>query len=75
MTASGQDSLSILQPSAPFSLKSTNAALPWEADDSPKRRIERDSRSGGVSRRYLCLSPSGGATSSSRDSPAGTLRP
>ncbi len=74
-TASGEASLSIRQPSAPPSRKSTNAADPLEREAAAKASMLRRSSPGGASLRYLCLRPSGGATSSSRLRPGGASSP
>lgn len=74
-TASGAASLRSLQPWAPPSRKSTNEAEPYVRESSAKRDIDIEITVSGVSRRYLCFSPSGGATSSCSGSPGGIRRP
>ena len=69
ITASGALRLSSLQPSAPPSLKSTKVTAP-DADESAENLLMLKAiSSSGASLRYLCLSPSGGATSSWSDMP------
>ena len=75
ITASGDAALSIRHPSRPPSRKSTNAADPALLESPENLAMLPRSSSGGAPRRYLCLSPSGGATSSSRDRPGGAARP
>lgn len=74
-TASGALRPSMRHPSAPPSRKSTNVVDPQDLESAEKRRMDASRTSGGVFLRYLCLRPSGGATSSSSDMPGGTSRP
>ena len=75
MTASGQFALSSLHPSNPPSRKSTNVLEPELPESLEKRAISLPILSDGVSLRYRCFRPSGGATSSSSDIPSGIVRP
>lgn len=75
MTASGQADLSIRHPSRPPSLKSTKPEEPRARESSENLLMSETRVSREADRRYLCLRPSGGATSSSSDRPGGALRP
>ncbi len=75
ITAPGDASRRSLHPSKPPSRKSTKDSDPLAAESAENRDIDPLIISGGASRRYLCLSPFGGATSSSSPMPFGTRNP
>ena len=74
-TSNPQLLLSILHPSAPPSRKSAKVLDPFLRESFPKRAMSLSRIDAGVSRRYLCFRPSGGATRSERDIPGGMDSP
>ncbi len=75
ITAPGDAERRSLHPSDPPSRKSTNDREPAFIESSENLDMDSFRTSGEVSRRYLCFSPFGGATSSCNPIPSGILRP